>query len=64
MACVISPYLSMIILACLGETEKKRKERILEEEELRQQIERKYAHTHDNCSLNLSGKTINDMYKR
>lgn len=39
-ACIITPYLSMIILACLGETEEKRRERIMDEERLRQRSQR------------------------
>ncbi|MBO7477168.1 MAG: hypothetical protein J6U04_04450 [Salinivirgaceae bacterium] len=38
-ACFISPYITMIVLACLGDTEENRKKKIMEEEELR----RKYA---------------------
>ena len=33
----------VIVLACLGETDEKRKEKIIEEEELRQTIRNKYA---------------------
>lgn len=40
---LFSPILGMIFLACLGETDDRRKERIMEEEELRQLMERKYA---------------------
>jgi len=60
---LLSPILGVIVLACLGETEEKRKRRILEEEKLRQEIVRKYANTDDNRYFNPSGKTINDMYK-
>ena len=38
-ACFISPYITMIFLACLGDTEEMRKKKIMEEEELR----RKYV---------------------
>lgn len=61
---LLSPILGVIILACLGETEEKRRRRIWEEEELRQEIGRKYANTDDNRSFNPSDRTINDMYKR
>jgi len=37
----ISPLLSMIILACLGETEERRTNRIIQEEELREGIRRR-----------------------
>ena len=60
---LLSPILGVIVLACLGETEEKRKRRILEEEKLRQEIVRKYANTDDNRYFNPSGRTINDMYK-
>jgi MFS family permease len=60
----LSPILGVIILACLGETDEKRRWRILEEEELRQGIGRKHANTDDVRPLNPSGRTINDVYKR
>ena len=34
----ISPYLAMILLACLGDTDKKRREKLLEAEEIRQKV--------------------------
>ena len=37
---LLSPILGIIIVACLGETEDKRRERIYEEEEMRRQIRR------------------------
>ncbi|MDF9831786.1 hypothetical protein [Parabacteroides sp. PF5-6] len=40
-ACFITPYLSMIILACLGDTEKRRRERMLEDERIRQSVTNK-----------------------
>ena len=49
-ACFISPYLSMILLACLGDTDKKRREKLLEDEEFRQKIRDK-------------NKSVIDMYK-
>lgn len=63
---LFSPILGMIILAFLGETEEKRKERIMEEVELRQLMERKYIHqeTIAERKNNPSGRTINDIYKR
>ena len=51
---LLSPILGVIVLACLGETEEKRKRRILEEEKLRQEIVRKYANTDDNRYFNVS----------
>lgn len=70
LACVISPYLSLIILACLGETEEKKRERIFEEELLRKQIRRSESSTMNEApsltstSQQKTGKTINDLYKR
>lgn len=49
-----SPLLSIIILACLGETEKKRRTRILEEEEIKLEAMRRYNLKY---STNLSAKT-------
>lgn len=39
---LFSPILGIIILACLGDTDKRRKEKIAEAEEIRLSIERKY----------------------
>ena len=63
-ACFITPYLAMIVLACLGETEDKRMKRILEEEEFKRRIEHKYAKSDDSRPFNPSAKTINDMYRK
>jgi hypothetical protein len=38
----LSPLLAVLILACLGDTDKRRKEKIAEAEEIRLSIERKY----------------------
>ena len=46
----ISPYLAMILLACLGDTDKKRREKLLEAEEIRQQVTN-------------GSKSVIDMYK-
>lgn len=60
---LLSPILGVIVLACLGETEEKRRRRIWEEEELRQEIGRKCARIDDARSFNPSSRTINDMYR-
>lgn len=73
---LVSPLLGLIILACLGETEEKRKERVIEDAELRQLIESNYAHQESiperknnlsdkiNDIYKFSDKTINDMFKK
>ena len=64
---LLSPLLGMFCLLCLGETEEKRKERITEEEELREIVRRRHAHqesTTEKRSFNPSAKTISDMYQR
>lgn len=53
----LSPLLGMIFLACLGETEERRRERLLEEEELRLDFGRRHAYNYDNRPLNSSGRT-------
>lgn len=72
----ISPLLGIIILACLGDTEERRREKILEAEEIRLSLERRYSrqeHSSDSSEekstqnaqvLNPTGETINDLYKR
>ena len=49
-ACFISPYLAMILFACLGDTDKKRREKLIEAEEIRQQVTN-------------GSKSVIDMYK-
>lgn len=60
---VISPFLSIIILVCMGETEEKRKEKIAKEEFWRREIQRKLSQEESkkDSSVNL-GKTVNDLY--
>ena len=64
---LFSSVLCMFFLLCLGETEEKRKERIMEEEELRLIVRRKHTRqesTTETRNLNPSTKTIYDIYKR
>jgi len=61
---LISPFLSIIILLCIGETEEKRKEKIAKEEFWRMEIQRKVSQgreSKNDSSVNL-GKTVNDLY--
>lgn len=44
LAFIVDPLLAIILLACLGETEKQRLKRIRKEEELRQSIRNKNTH--------------------
>ena len=70
LACVISPYIALIILACLGDTEEKKKDKIYEEELLRKEIKRSnFSEAEESTAPSQkisqrSGKTINDLYKR
>ena len=70
LACIISPYISLIILACIGDTEEKKREKIYEEELLRKEIWRfNFSHSEGTTTSSpqnqqKSGKTINDLYKR
>jgi hypothetical protein len=68
-----SPLLSIIILACLGDTEERRKEKIYEAEEIRLSLERRYSRQENSNEENSTqnpqipnptGKTINDLYKQ
>lgn len=61
---LFSPILGIILVACLGETEERRRDRILEEEEFKHEIERRYAESDVHRSFNPTGKTVNDMYKK
>ncbi len=61
-----TPVLATVLLIALGDTEEKRTERIIEEEELRKLVRHKNAHqeTTPERSFNPSAKTIGEMYKR
>ena len=63
---LISPLLGVIGLAFLGETEEKRKNRIMEEEELKELVSRRHSYKQSTPekSINPAAKTIGDMYKR
>lgn len=77
LALLISPLLTCIILLCIGETQKRRFERIAAEEHYRSQIARRYSaplppaeqprqsdkYKHMQAANHL-GKTINDLYKK
>lgn len=70
LACVISPYIALIILACIGDTDERKRDKIYEEELLRKQIRQSESFSRNDVpSLSTSsqpktGKTINDLYKR
>ena len=66
LAFLCSPFLIAILLIAMGETEEKRKERIIEEEEVKEQVRRKFTHPESTTERNFnpSAKTIGDMYKR
>lgn len=63
---VFSPFLAMLFLALLGETDEKRRERIIEEEKLKY----KYSNSEikndnmENWRKQSSGKSINDYYSK
>lgn len=65
-----SPFLAMLFLAVLGETDEKRKERIIEEEELRNRYRNPVtSNTERNSESGLElwfkenpGKSVNDYY--
>ena len=75
-AIFFTPVISFIALICAGETEEKRRNRIIEEEELKQEIKRKYAKadsestsnttvkTESKPTFNVARKTINDLYSK
>ena len=56
---IFSPVLGAFFVACLGETSRKREEKIREEEKLREQVreEMKFSFNPQ------KGKTINEAYK-
>ncbi len=61
---LFSPILGMIFLVFLGETEEKRKERLMEEINLRLKLENHYTNQGQNESKSkYSGMTVNDLYK-
>jgi len=70
LACVISPYISLIVLACIGETDEKKRDRIYEEELIRKSIRQSDSYSRNEetsiakTSQPKDGKTINDLYKR
>jgi len=72
LALFISPLGAWIILLCLGDTDEKRRQKIIEEEEWRQNIARRHVNDVFQPSFtqklpqitNPSGKTINDLYKK
>ena len=55
-----SPFLGIIIVACLSETEKKRLQRIIEEEEIRQKIAKGDINTNNISNY----KSVHDMYRK
>jgi hypothetical protein len=63
-----SPFLAIIIIALLGETDEKRRERIIEEEKLRNK-HREPAPNHSQNNLKKwfqenPGKTLNEYYNK
>lgn len=71
-ALIFSPLAAWIVLLCLGDTDAKRHQKIIEEEELRQRVARKYNGNQplpvikqsQQTTANPLGKTINDLYKK
>jgi hypothetical protein len=61
---LLTPLLSIILLKCIGDTEERKKERILEEEELKEIVRLKYQETASERICNPSARTIGDRYKR
>ncbi|RED26938.1 hypothetical protein BD847_0869 [Flavobacterium cutihirudinis] len=63
-----SPFLAMLLLAVLGETDEKRRERIIEEEKLRNQYREPVATNSTNEIKNWlqanPGKSLNDYYRK
>lgn len=63
---LLTPIAAAILLICVGEKSEARRNRIIEEEELRQSVARKYAtqqpsEPEDNAIS--TAKTINDIYR-
>jgi hypothetical protein len=58
---IVIYIVSLILVLASGETDKKRMDRIYEEEKIRELIR---SNNTDTKIPNPSGKTINDMYKR
>lgn len=67
-ALLSSPLLAAVLLIALGETTQKRRERIMEEEELRELVRRKNIHQESTPmperNFNPYAKTTGDMYRR
>jgi hypothetical protein len=63
---VFSPFLAMLFLALLGETDEKRRERIIEEEKLKNKYSNPEIKKDDmeNWRKQSSGKSINDYYSK
>lgn len=63
---IISPFLCMLFLALLGETDEKREERIIEEEQLRNKYRNQDATNTNNAMEKWlqenPGKSVNDYY--
>lgn len=63
-----SPFLAMLLLAVLGETDKKRRERIIEEEKLRNQYRepavKNSTHEIKDWLHANPGKSLNDYYNK
>lgn len=63
-----SPFLAMLLLAVLGETDEKRKERIIEEEKLRNKYRDPIATNSTNEIKNWlqanPGRSLNDYYNK
>lgn len=73
---LISPFVAIIILLCIGKTEERRKEEIAKEEIWRMEIQQKLSQREESkndSSVNLGGnvssssvnlgKSINDLYR-
>lgn len=59
---ITSPFLGILVLALIGETETKRKERIVEEEELRNRYRTPSNGGFESWSRENPGKSANDYY--
>jgi hypothetical protein len=64
---IISPILCIILLAILGDTNSKRHEKLLEDEQMRTLIRRQYEQPQPPFEqarpTNPTGRTINDQYR-
>lgn len=67
--CTIVLLMNIIVVAALGDTEERRKQKIWEQERIRQMAERQYSRKTEKYVepeepfFNPNAKTINDMYK-